>query len=50
MDQQISRDELQFQLNTTKSVVAELESSRMTSAAAAYYSIQTTLERFLEHG
>lgn len=43
----ISTEELEYQLEVTKADVAELQAAGNTSAAAAYFTIQATLERFL---
>lgn len=47
MSRAISQDELEFQLAVAKADVAELQALGQTSAAAAYFTIQSTLERFL---
>lgn len=46
-EQEISRKELEFQLAQAKADVEELATTGQRSAAAAYFTIQTTLERFL---
>ncbi|GAA4660339.1 hypothetical protein [Arthrobacter cryoconiti] len=43
----ISNEELEYQLEVAKADVIELQQAGHTSAAAAYFSIQATLERFL---
>lgn len=46
-EHEISREELEFQLAQAKTDVEELATTGQRSAAAAYFTIQTTLERFL---
>lgn len=43
----ISNEELEYQLTVAKAEVAELQAAGQTTSAAAYFTIQSTLERFL---
>lgn len=47
MSKTISTEELEYQLTVAKADVAELQAAGQTTSAAAYFTIQTTLERFL---
>lgn len=47
MARTISTEELEYQLTIAKADVEELQAAGQTSSAAAYFTIQTTLERFL---